>query len=45
MSSNETLPYGTFLSYIFRTLRINVSVDPSCAINSFIDISTTHSCN
>ncbi|MBA0709207.1 hypothetical protein Golax_024259 [Gossypium laxum] len=24
MSSNETLPYGTFLSYIFRTLRINL---------------------
>ncbi|MBA0867832.1 hypothetical protein Goshw_004736 [Gossypium schwendimanii] len=45
MSSNKTLRYGTFLSYIFRTHRINVNVDPVCAVNSFIDILITHSCN
>ncbi|PPD97331.1 hypothetical protein GOBAR_DD05639 [Gossypium barbadense] len=45
MSSNKTLHYDTFLSHIFHTLIINVSVDPSRAIISFIDISTAHSYN
>ncbi|MBA0736603.1 hypothetical protein Gogos_010139 [Gossypium gossypioides] len=45
MSSNKTLHYDTFLSHIFHTHIINVSVDPSRAIISFIDISTAHSCN
>ncbi|MBA0795888.1 hypothetical protein Gohar_006719 [Gossypium harknessii] len=45
MSSNKTLHYDTFLSHIFHTLIINVSVYPSRAIISFINISTTHSCN
>ncbi|KAK5836123.1 hypothetical protein PVK06_011876 [Gossypium arboreum] len=45
LSSNKTLCYGTFISHIFRTLRINVSVDLGRSINSFIDILTVHSCN
>ncbi|MBA0726648.1 hypothetical protein Golax_002462, partial [Gossypium laxum] len=45
MSSNKTLCYDTFLSHIFRTLRINISVDPGHVINSFIDILIAHSCN
>ncbi|MBA0876731.1 hypothetical protein Goshw_008902, partial [Gossypium schwendimanii] len=45
MSSNKTLCYDSFLSHIFCTLRINISVDPDHVINSFIDISIAHSCN
>ncbi|MBA0839157.1 hypothetical protein Goarm_004918, partial [Gossypium armourianum] len=45
LSRKKTLCYGTFLSHIFRTLRINVSIDLDRTINSFIDISTVHSCN
>ncbi|MBA0691223.1 hypothetical protein Goari_008862 [Gossypium aridum] len=44
LSSNKTLKYGTFLSFIFRQLKLKVSVDPGRAINSFIDISSVHSC-
>ncbi|MBA0734029.1 hypothetical protein Gogos_017982 [Gossypium gossypioides] len=45
LSSNKTLCYGMFLSHILCTLRINISIDPGRAINSFIEISTANSCN